>query len=157
MARARTPKPPARRAKERTTAPPGPVTERILVGNLGCIRFPPAIRKASGIKRGDRLAVRVEDARTITLAKLPEGMDAPALAVDECTCQKKPEGCRDISDPLTVGWSYVQFDADRARALGLLPSRPLKLVAGDFRISVSVEPRLKAVEIAAIEPARCPP
>lgn len=157
MARARTAKPATSRVKDRTTKPAAPVTERILVGNLGCIRFPLAIRKASGIKRGDRLAVRVEDARTITLAKLPEGMDAQALAVDECACQRRPEGCTNASDPVTVGWSYVQFDADRATAFGLLPSQPLTLIAGEFRISVSVERKLKAVELAAIEPARCPP
>jgi hypothetical protein len=84
-------------------------------------------------------------------------MDVEALAVDECACQKKPEGCSDVSDPVTVGWSYVQFDSDRATALGLLPSRPLKLVAEPFRITVSVERGLKAADIASIEPTRCPP
>ena len=143
-------------ARAKAAAPAGPVTERILVGNLGCIRFPLAIRQASGIKRGDRLAVRVEG-RTIVLAKLPPGIDVEALAVDECACQKRPEGCRDVADPVTVGWSYVQFDADRARTFGLLPARPLKLVAEPFRISVSVERGLKPADRAAIVPVRCPP
>jgi len=139
--------------------PEAPVVERILVGNLGCIRFPLAIRKASGIKRGDRLAVRLEDPRTIVLAKIPSGMgiEAEALAVDECACQKRPEGCQHVSDPVTVGWSYVQFDSDRATTLGLLPSRPLKLVAEPFRISVSVERGLKRADLESIEPVRCPP
>ena len=142
------------RAKAITSG--APVTERTLVGNLGCIRFPLAIRQASGIKRGDRLAVRVEG-KTIVLAKLPQGLDVEALAVDECACQKRPEGCRDVADPVTVGWSYVQFDPGRAKAFGLLPSRPLKLVAEPFRISVSVERRLTAADLDSIEPVRCPP
>lgn len=136
---------------------PGPVTERILVGNLGCIRFPLTIRQASGIKRGDRLAVSVEEAGTIVLAKLPQGLDAEALAVESCACQDPGGGCREVAGPLTVGWSYVQFDSDRATSLGLLPSRPLKLVAEPYRISVVVERGLKRAEINAITPVRCPP
>lgn len=146
MARARAPKPDA-----------GPVTERILVGNLGCIRFPPVIRQASGIKRGDRLAVSMEKAGTIVLAKLPQGLDAEALSVDACACRNPPEGCRDVSDPLTVGWSYVQFDSTRATSLGLLPSRPLTLIAEPYRISVVVERRMKRADRDAITPVRCPP
>jgi bifunctional DNA-binding transcriptional regulator/antitoxin component of YhaV-PrlF toxin-antitoxin module len=144
-------------ARAKPTGPSAPVTERILVGNLGCIRFPLAIRQASGIKRGDRLAVRLEGRRTIVLAKVPDGMAAATLEVDECACQKRPEGCRDVADPVTVGWSYVQFDSDRAKTFGLLPSRPLKLVAEPFRISVSVERGLTAAELDRIKPVRCPP
>ena len=99
----------------------------------------------------------MEDSRTIVLAKIPGGMGVEALAVDECACQKRPEGCQHVSDPVTVGWSYVQFDADRATTLGLLPSRPLKLVAEPFRISVSVERGLKPADLESIEPVRCPP
>jgi hypothetical protein len=138
-------------------AKPTTVSERILVGNLGCIRFPPAIRQASGIKRGDRLAVSLAGKKTIVLSKIPAGMAATALSVDECACQNRPEGCSNVAEPLTVGWSYVQFDSDRATSLGLLPSRPLTLIAEPFRISVSVERRLKTGDRDAITPVRCPP
>ena len=97
-----------------------------------------AIRKASGIKRGDRLVARPGDDSSIVLSKLPLGLPMTSMSVDECACQKKPAGCSTSKSYLEVGWSYVHFDPVRAQELGLLPGAPLTLVAEPFRITFSV-------------------
>ena len=148
-----------RRKARRPEPPPQPVqvTEHTRVGDLGCIRFPLSIRKASGIKRGDRLIARTGKDSSIVLSKAPVGIPEELLSVDECACQKKPEGCSAPKNYLEVGWSYVQFDSARAQELGLVPGAPLVLVAEPFRITFSVDRSLSRRQIAAISPVRCPP
>jgi bifunctional DNA-binding transcriptional regulator/antitoxin component of YhaV-PrlF toxin-antitoxin module len=147
------------RRKARRPGPPQPVqvTEHTRVGNLGCIRFPLSIRKASGIKRGDRLVARTGKDSSIVLSKVPVGMPEATLSVDECACQKKPEGCSAPKNYLEVGWSYVQFDSARAQELGLVSDAPLMLVAEPFRITFWVDRSLSRRQINAISPVRCPP
>lgn len=146
--KAKRPQPPAQ---------PGPVTELTRVGNLGCIRFPLSIRKASGIKRGDRLVAKTSKDASIVLSKMPAVMPEETLLVDECACQNKPEGCSTPKNYLEVGWSYVQFDSARAEKLGLVPGMPLMLVAEPSRITLSVDRSLTRKQIDAISPVRCPP
>jgi bifunctional DNA-binding transcriptional regulator/antitoxin component of YhaV-PrlF toxin-antitoxin module len=147
-----------RKAKRPQTSPqPAQATERTRVGNLGCIRFPLSIRKASGIKRGDRLVAKTGKDSSVVLSKLPAIMPEETLLVDECACQKKPEGCSVPKSYLDVGWSYVQFDSARAEELGLVPGTPLTLVAEPFRITLSIERLLSRKQIEAISPVRCPP
>jgi bifunctional DNA-binding transcriptional regulator/antitoxin component of YhaV-PrlF toxin-antitoxin module len=136
---------------------PVQVTEHTRVGNLGCIRFPLSVRKASGIKRGDRLVAGTGRHSSIVLSKVPAGTFEATLSVDECACQKKPEGCGAPKNYLEVGWSYVQFDSARAQELGLLPGTPLMLVAEPFRITFSVDRSLSRRQIDTIPPVRCPP
>jgi bifunctional DNA-binding transcriptional regulator/antitoxin component of YhaV-PrlF toxin-antitoxin module len=133
------------------------ITEHTRVGNLGCIRFPLSIRKASGIKRGDRLMIRAGKDNSIVLSKMPAVMPEETLLVDECACQKKPEGCSAPKNYLDVGWSYVQFDSSRAEELGLLPGAPLVLLAEPSQIIFSVDRSLSRKKIEAISPVRCPP
>lgn len=148
-----------RRKASRPEPPPQPVqvTEHTRVGNLGCIRFPLSIRKASGIKRGDRLVARTGKDSSIVLSKVPVDLFEAVLSVDECACQKKPEGCSTPKNYLEVGWSYVQFDSARAQDLGLTPGTPLMLVAEPSRITLSVDRSLSRRQIEAISPVRCPP
>jgi bifunctional DNA-binding transcriptional regulator/antitoxin component of YhaV-PrlF toxin-antitoxin module len=138
-------------------AKPVGVTERTRVGNLGCVRFPLPIRKASGIKRGDRLIFRAGKDASIVLSKMPAVMPEETLLVDECACQKKPDGCSAPKNYLDVGWSYVQFDSARAEELGLLPGAPLVLLAEPSQITLSVDRSLSRKKIDAISPVRCPP
>jgi bifunctional DNA-binding transcriptional regulator/antitoxin component of YhaV-PrlF toxin-antitoxin module len=147
------------RKAKRPEAPPQPVqvAEHTRVGNLGCIRFPLSIRKASGIKRGDRLVASKGDDSRIVLSKVPVGIPEALLSVDECACQKKPEGCSAPKNYLDVGWSYVQFDSISAQELGLLPGAPLTLVAEPSRITFLVDQSLSRRQIDAISPVRCPP
>lgn len=149
-----------RKAKRPQPAPrPVQVTEYTRVGNLGCIRFPLPIRKASGIKRGDRLVAKTGKDSSIVLSKMPAVMPEPeeTLFVDECACQMKPGGCSTPKNYLEVGWSYVQFDSTRAQELGLLPGTPLMLVAEPFRITFSIDRSLSRRQIDAMSPVRCPP
>lgn len=147
------------RKARRPETPPEPlqVTEHTRVGNLGCIRFPLSIRKASGVKRGDRLVARSGENSSIVLSKVPAGIPATSLSVDECACQKKPEGCSVPKNYLEVGWSYVQFDSATAQDLGLVPGTPLILMGEPFRITFWVDLSLSRKQIDAISPARCPP
>lgn len=133
------------------------MTEHTRVGNLGCIRFPLPIQKASRIKRGDRLVARTGKDSSIVLSKVPAVMPEETLLVDECACQKKPEGCNAPKNYLEVGWSYVQFDSARAQELGLLPGTPLMLVAEPFRITFSINRSLSHRQIDEISLVRCPP
>lgn len=138
-------------------AQPAPVTEFTRVGNLGCIRFPLSIRKASGIKRGDRLVPKTSKDASIVLTKMPAVMPEETLLVDECACQNKPEGCNTPKNYLEVGWSYVQFDSARAEKLGLVPGTPLTLAAEPSRITLTVDRSLTRKQIDALPLVRCPP
>lgn len=142
------------RSTHRATA----VTAYSYVGNIGCIRFPVPIRKASGVKRGDRLELEILADGTLVLEKLspldwvPEG----AVQVEGCTCQSPPAGCGGGKpDVLTVGWSYVRFNEARASELGLLPDAPLKLVGEPQKITVSLHHDLRDLEGVPRSP--CPP
>jgi bifunctional DNA-binding transcriptional regulator/antitoxin component of YhaV-PrlF toxin-antitoxin module len=151
---------PTQRRKSRSSGarkPQSPVTEATRVGNLGCIRFPLPIREASGIKRGDRLRAAVAPDRSIVLSKLPVDPAEQPLSVAECTCRNQPEGCREAKEILGVGWSYVQFGAAEAEALGLLPGTPLLLVGEPMRITLFVNPALSPAQQQAVGSVRCPP
>jgi len=128
------------------------------VGNLGCIRFPPEIRKASGIKRGDRLSVGIKGSHGVVLDKfdVPAGVPILSLSVSNCSCQQAPEGCsRGAQDVVTVGWSYVKLNSSLADELGFLPEVPVKLVGEPSRITVSLHRRIGDLEGIAKLP--CPP
>jgi hypothetical protein len=133
------------------------VIELTRVGNLGCIRFPLSIRKASGIKRGDRLIAKAGPDASIVLSKMPAVMPEETLLVDECACQSRPDGCSTPKNYLEVGWSYVQFDSARAETLGLLPGTPLSLRAEPSRIVLSLDRSLTRKQVDALSPVRCPP
>ena len=79
------------------------------------------------------------------------------VSVDDCACQKKPEGCSSPKNYLDVGWSYVQFDSTRAQQLGLEPGTALMLVAEPLRITFFIDRSLSRTQIDAISPMRCPP
>jgi hypothetical protein len=133
-------------------------TAYTFVGNIGCVRFPPEIRKASGIKRGDRLSVRVQGGHRIVLDKLnvPNWVPAETLPVDGCTCQQAPQGCSGGKpDVVTVGWSYVKLREEIANELGFLPDAPLKLIGEPSRISVSLHGNMQDMKGLARLP--CPP
>jgi len=148
-----------RRKAKRRGPPPKPVqvTEHTRVGNLGCVRFPLSVRKASGIKRGDRLVASTSNGSSVVLSKVPADLLDTVLSVDQCACQKKPAGCSAPKNYLEVGWSYVQFDSARAQELGLQPGTPLVLVAEPFRITLSVDRSLSRRQIAAMPQVQCPP
>ena len=74
----------------------GPVAVFTYVGNLGCIRFPPVVRAAAGVKRGDRLAVSARGRHALLLEKLPVGLSLAELEVAGCACQSAPEGCEPL-------------------------------------------------------------
>ncbi|MBV9774264.1 MAG: AbrB/MazE/SpoVT family DNA-binding domain-containing protein [Gemmatimonadetes bacterium] len=136
----------------------GPLTVYAFVGNLGCVRFPPPVRKAAGIKRGDRLTVTVEGENTVVLDKLNVSAQTlrDSLQVEGCACESPPEACgRGDPELVTVGWSYVQLNRDLATEIGFLPSAPLRLVAEPDRITVSVHPDLADLE--GVERIACPP
>jgi len=138
------------------------VTVLSYVGNPGCIRFPPAVRKVSGIKRDDRLLLSVHAANTIVLEKheavTPESMKQSILTaqVQKCSCPEPPPGCAD-AEPVTVsvGWSYVQLKEPLVSRLGLSANAPIRLVAEKSRISIRRHDRLE--DLVGIEPVRCPP
>jgi bifunctional DNA-binding transcriptional regulator/antitoxin component of YhaV-PrlF toxin-antitoxin module len=142
----------------RTKTPPAPATTFSFVGNLGCIRFPPPIRKASGIKRNDQLALTVGDDGSLVLEKLqvsPETL-REVLSVEGCACQRAPAGCAAGGpEVLTVGWSYVRLPEPRALELGLLPDAPLRLVGEPDRITVSLHPH--PADLEDVPRVACPP
>jgi bifunctional DNA-binding transcriptional regulator/antitoxin component of YhaV-PrlF toxin-antitoxin module len=147
-----TKRPPAR--------PTTPVTTFSFVGNLGCIRFPVPIRKASGIKRGDRLTMTVEGDGVIVLERLQVSVETlrDVLSVDGCACQNPPAACgggRGVPDVLTVGWSYVRLSDARATELGVLPEAPLRLVAEPGKITVALHPDPRDLE--GVPRTACPP
>jgi hypothetical protein len=126
------------------------------VGNLGCIRFPPVVRAAAGVKRGDRLAVSARGRHALLLEKLPVGLSLAELEVAGCACQSAPEGCsHGDSHVVTVGWSYVQLDAALANHFGFLPGRPIKMVAQPSQIAVSVHRNRRDLE--GVPEVACPP
>jgi hypothetical protein len=139
------------------TAVPDRAVEYGFVGNVGCIRFPPGIRKASGIKRGDHLSVSVQGSRTVVLDKFdfPRGVPSDAV-VGGCTCTQVPQGCGGgIPDVVSVGWSYVKLGDTLANELGFLPDSPIKLVGEKSRITVSLHQNLRDLEGVVKLP--CPP
>jgi bifunctional DNA-binding transcriptional regulator/antitoxin component of YhaV-PrlF toxin-antitoxin module len=136
----------------------GSATTYSMVGNIGCIRFPPEIRKSSGIKRGDRLSVEVSGGHRIILQKLgfADWVGSAALSVDGCTCQQAPQGCAGGKPHVvTVGWSYVKLGEELAQELGFLPDAPLKLVGEPSRITVSVHNDVH--DLVGIKRLPCPP
>jgi bifunctional DNA-binding transcriptional regulator/antitoxin component of YhaV-PrlF toxin-antitoxin module len=137
---------------------PTPLTVYGFVGNLGCIRFPAAVRKASKIKRGDRLMVLGRDGGGMTLEKLdlPDDVGTSELRVEGCACEQPPELCgRGPREIVGVGWSYVQLNRELATELGFLPDVPLRLVAQPAQIVV--EPVLRSPEHADVQRMSCPP
>lgn len=142
----------------KTSNPPAPATTWSFVGNVGCIRFPPAIRKASGIKRNDQLALAVGGDGSLVLEKLqvsPETL-REVLQVEGCACQRAPAGCAAGGpEVLTVGWSYVRLAEPRARELGLVADAPLRLVGEPGRITVSLHPH--PADLRDVPRVQCPP
>jgi antitoxin component of MazEF toxin-antitoxin module len=139
-------------------APPQPVTVVSRVGNPGCIRFPPPVRKASGIKRGDRLTLEVLGDGSVVLERV--GLDAGWMPMDEarvegCACQNPPASCGGAPGMLTVGWSYVRLDAERAEQLGLVADAPIRLVAEPEKITVALERDRR--DLAELPRVPCPP
>jgi len=139
----------------KTARASSPVTVLSFVGDLGCIRFPPEVRSAAGVKRGDRLALSVSGPTSVVLDKLPVSLSVSELAVQGCACENPGGGCHGASDVLTVGWSYVQLEHEMATALGFLPGRPLKLIANPSQITVSVQRKSRAH--AGVQRLACPP
>jgi hypothetical protein len=142
----------------KATRPPAQVTAYAFVGNLGCIRFPQPIRKASGIKRGDRLAVNVQDAHSIILEliDIPNWIPKDAIQVDGCSCSQAPEGCsKGKPEIVTVGWSYIKLEDEMATQLGFLPESPVKLVGETSRITVSLHGNLR--DLRGVAKVACPP
>lgn len=143
----------------RSAQQPPPLTVYGFVGNLGCIRFPPPVRKASGIKRGDRLMVLARDGGGMTLEKLdlPADVSAGELEVEGCACEQPPELCgRGPREIVGVGWSYVQLNRELATDLGFLPGTPVRLVAQPAQIVV--EPAAHPPQAAgAVQRMACPP
>jgi len=138
--------------------PPAPMTAYAFVGNLGCIRFPQPIRKVSGIKRGDRLAVNVQDAHSIVLEKIdiPNWIPTDAIQVEGCACSQAPEGCsKGQPEIVTVGWSYVKLKDEVAIQLGFLPESPVKLVGETSRITVSLHSNME--DLKGVAKVACPP
>ncbi|HEV7990883.1 MAG TPA: AbrB/MazE/SpoVT family DNA-binding domain-containing protein [Gemmatimonadaceae bacterium] len=134
----------------------GAVTTFAFVGNLGCIRFPPEIRKASGIKRGDRLALNVRGPGSIVLLKVADALPDSILDVEGCACANVPEGCAiGASSVLTVGWSYVQLGAALATDLAFLPGEPLKLVGEPSQIAVTIHKKRR--DLDGVPKTACPP
>lgn len=128
------------------------------IGNLGCIRFPVPIRKASGIKRGDRLAVLIQGEHAIALEKLeiPDSIPTDAIRVDGCTCAQVPEGCsQGKPNIVSVGWSYVKLNEALATKLQFLPDSPIKLVGEPSRITVSSHTNVK--DLKGVPKVICPP
>ncbi|HET7232346.1 MAG TPA: AbrB/MazE/SpoVT family DNA-binding domain-containing protein [Longimicrobium sp.] len=140
------------------TRPAAPVTVYAWVGNPGCIRFPVPVRKAAGVKRGDRLAVTVRGGDTVVLDRLAVSEETwrESLAVEGCACEQPPELCgRGEPGLVSVGWSYVQLNRGLAEEIGFVAGAPLRLVAEPGRITASVHPHPEDLE--GVERARCPP
>ena len=142
-------------ARTRTSAT---ATAYGFVGNLGCIRFAPQLRKASGIKRGDRLLVLDRPGGGVVLEKLdlPAGEQPVEVEVEGCACEQPPEACgRGPREIVGVGWSYVQLNHELATELGFLPDTPLRLVAEPGQIAV--EPGVPIEDSAPVSRLACPP
>lgn len=141
----------------RRAAAAGPLRTAGYVGNLGCIRFPQPVRKAAGIKRGDRLlVVRERDAIALERIELPPDVDADVVEIEGCACEQPPEQCsQGPADVVTVGWSYVQLQPDAAATLGLLPGRAVRLISEPSRITIELDPT--AEELDGVDHLRCPP
>ncbi|HEU0302886.1 MAG TPA: hypothetical protein VFR37_25720 [Longimicrobium sp.] len=141
-----------------TRKTPPPATTFSFVGNVGCIRFPPPIRKASGVKRNDQLALTVAEDGSLVLEKLqvsPETL-REMLQVEGCACQRAPAGCAAGGpEVLTVGWSYVRLPEARAVELGLLPDAPLRLVGEPDRITVQLHQN--PADLENVARLACPP
>jgi hypothetical protein len=144
------------RARGRT---PSTITVYGFVGNLGCIRFAPQLRKVSGVKRGDRLLVLEREGGGIVLEKvdLPAGeLRGGDVEVAPCACEQPPEACgRGPREIVGVGWSYVQLNHELATELGLLADQPVRLVAEAGQIAV--EPVERIEDGAAAPRLACPP
>jgi len=127
------------------------------VGKLGCVRFPPAIRKVSGIQRGNRLSVRVRGSHSVVLQKIEVPNWAPTnnLQVRQCSCENAPTGCSGNTDVVTVGWSYIKLEESLATELGFFPDTPIKIVAEPSRITVSIRRNVK--DLRGIARVPCPP
>ena len=126
------------------------------VGDLGCIRFPQAVRKVAGIKRGDRLMV-LSDGAGVLLEKLdvPTDVRGGDLEVEGCACEQPPEQCgHGPRQVVGVGWSYVQLNKELAIELGFLPETPVRLIAEPMHIAVQP---CAHPEDAKVERLRCPP
>ncbi len=148
-------------AVKKSSQAPASITMYSYIGNLGCIRFPQQIRKVSGIKRGDRLAVSIQATETILLVKLdvPGWIPTEAISnvsVEDCGCAEPPEACRKSEpDLVTVGWSYVQLHEALAIKLGFLPNTPIKLVGKPSQITVSLHQNPNDLE--GVQRVACPP
>jgi bifunctional DNA-binding transcriptional regulator/antitoxin component of YhaV-PrlF toxin-antitoxin module len=147
----------------RSQAGPSTLTEFSRIGNLGCIRFPKALRAVAGVKRGDRLIAQTAGSGAVRLEKvqLGAGEDLPAgfagtLTVEACACESPPESCQARPHQIvTVGWSYVQLSAALATELGFRPNAPIKLVGEPSSITVSLHDNEE--DLAGIGPVTCPP
>ncbi len=142
---------------KKASQPPASVTLYSYVGNIGCIRFPVPVRKASGIKRGDRLGITVLKPGTIRLDKLEPPVESSAdVSVEGCACTNPPDSCRQGEQLMTtVGWSYVQLGEAFAFELGFLPDSPIKIVASPAQITISLHDRLEDLE--GVPYSVCPP
>lgn len=133
------------------------ITVVSFVGNPGCIRFPQSVRKVSGIKRDDTLAVSVTPDGAVILDKSePPGLShGTKAAVSGCSCASPPGSCSaaDTRD-VRVGWSYVQLPIPFATSLGLVANAPIRLIAERSRITVAP---YVGEELAGMPPVRCPP
>jgi hypothetical protein len=137
-----------------------PLTAFSFIGNLGCIRFPKEVKKISGVKRENRLVVKLIDEHTIALEKLeiPNWVktEEMGLPIEGCSCSSPPETCSN-RDPtiVTVGWSYVQLEEQLAIKLGFVAGAPIKLITEESRITVSLCTDDR--EILQEEKVVCPP
>ncbi|HSK70543.1 MAG TPA: hypothetical protein VK892_02525 [Pyrinomonadaceae bacterium] len=134
------------------------------VGNLGCIQFPEKIRKVSGIKRDDRLAVTVLNSNTVLLEKLelPISLKNSELEnlrkVAACSCDNPPDSCSQAevqASMVKVGWSYIELEPDLAIRIGFLPNAPIKLKAESAKIFVSIHEN--SDDLIDIKRVVCPP
>ncbi|HEU4324156.1 MAG TPA: AbrB/MazE/SpoVT family DNA-binding domain-containing protein [Roseiflexaceae bacterium] len=137
--------------------PAQPTVVYSYVGNIGCIRFPVPIRKASGIKRGDRLAITLLGPGSVRLDRLePAAEETQAVAVEGCACASPPPACANGAPPTaTVGWSYVQLGEALAFELGFLPDSPIRLIGEPARITVALHEQ--ADDLLGVPHAICPP
>ena len=148
--------------RRRASPPPDSVTVFSFVGNPGCIRFPEAVRKVSGIKRDDKLVLSVGPDNGVVLEKrdavTPESLRQSVMTAEvaKCSCPEPPRGCAD-GEPLivAVGWSYVHMKEPLASKLGYVANAPIRLVAEKSRIRVSLHNRPE--DLIGIAPVRCPP
>ena len=139
---------------------PKPQTVFSFVGNTGCIRFPVPVRKAAGVKRGDRLLISAQRKGKIVLQKVGTAQDGPeeaALELEACACEGGPGSCskRKTTPLLTVGWSYVQLDEALAKRIGFSAGAPIRIAAETN--SIVVERHSKRSDLEGVDPVVCPP